>query len=132
MLITALRLVSLCNTQRTELDLPSLTSPPNARTIGPMGIVFASVAPLNLFLRSTLDQPCADTRTPYPRIGSVSLWPCRSSLQCLIHRRLDSRGKSFWNSFLLRFFPIGYQINNINCYLFCVTTHHNHICYLLD
>jgi len=73
-----------------------------------MGIVFASVAPLNLLLRLTLDQPCADIRTPYPRIGSVSLWPYRSSLRCLIHHQLGSRGKSFWNSFLLRFFPVSY------------------------
>jgi hypothetical protein len=65
-----------------------------------MGIEFASVAPLNLFLRSTLDQPCADIRTPYPRIGSVSLWPYRNSLRCLTHRRLDSRGKSFRSGFL--------------------------------
>ena len=47
-----------------------------------MGIEFASVEPLNLLLRLTLDQPCADIRIPYPRIGSVSLWPYRSSLQC--------------------------------------------------
>ena len=59
-----------------------------------MGIEFASVAPLNLLLRLTLDQPCADIRIPYPRIGSVSLWPYRSSLRCLIHRLLSSRGRS--------------------------------------
>jgi hypothetical protein len=64
-----------------------------------MGTVFASVAPVNLFLRSTLDQPCVDIRTPYPRIGSVSLWPYRSSLRCLIHRLLNSRGKSFRSRF---------------------------------
>lgn len=80
--------------------LPSLTSPPNARTIGPMGIDFASEELLNPFLRLTLDQPCADIRIPYPRIGSVSLWPYHSSPRCLIHRLLDSRGKSFWSGFL--------------------------------
>ncbi len=73
-----------------------------------MGIVFASVEPLNLFLRLTLDQPCVDIRIPYPRIGSVSLWPYHSSPRCLRHRLLDSRGRSFWNSFLLRFFPVSY------------------------
>jgi len=130
-LITALRLLSLCNTQRTELDLPSLTSPPNARTIGPMGIVFASVAPVNLLLRLALDQPCVDTRTPYPHIRSVSLWPYRSNHSCLRTHLLCRLCRSFRNSFGFRFLPISYQINNINCYFLCVTTHHNHICYLL-
>ena len=65
-----------------------------------MGIAFASVAPLNLLLRLTLDQPCADTRTPYPRIGSVSLMLYRSSPRCLRHHLLGSRGRSFWSSFL--------------------------------